>query len=158
GAQRFLTSMGLNAQLKSPVANPDQRPPDFLSSHPSTPERIRNARVNARQYASPGTGRRDRNDYLALVDGMIYGDDPGDGYIRGRRFLHPKLGFAFTAPDGFALANTAQAVYGVKDGGQQMLRLDVVASPRDTDLADYLNAAWMEKIDPQTIARINVNG
>ena len=58
--------------------------------------------------------------------------------MRGRRFLHPKLGFTFTAPDGFVLENTPQAVFGVKDGGEQALRLDVVRIPADQKLTDYL--------------------
>ena len=41
--------------------------------------------------------------------------------MRGRRFLHPRLGFTFTAPEGFNLENTAQAVLGVKHGGGQAL-------------------------------------
>ena len=62
GAQRFLTSMGLNAELKARATgaggtSTDQRPPDFLSSHPSTPDRIKNARANARQYVGPGAGK-----------------------------------------------------------------------------------------------------
>ena len=158
GAQRFLTSMGLNAELKAPTGNPDQRPPDFLSSHPSTPERVKNARASARQFVGPGTGRRDRNEYLTRLDGLIYGDDPSDGYVRGRRFVHPKLGFAFSAPEGFALANTAQAVYGVKDNGQQMLRLDVVPASPEASLADYFNPDWVENIDRSTITQSTING
>ena len=50
---------------------------------------------------------------------MIYGEDPSEGFVRGRRFLHPKLGFTFMAPQGFTLDNTAQAVFGVKDGGER---------------------------------------
>ena len=30
------------------------------------------------------------------LDGMVYGEDPSEGFVRGRRFLHPKLGFTFT--------------------------------------------------------------
>jgi predicted Zn-dependent protease len=156
GAQRFLTSMGLNARLRSQGA--DQRPPDFLSSHPSTPDRIKNARANARQYVGPGIGKRDRNDYLTLIDSLVYGEDPSEGYIRGRRFLHPKLGFAYTAPEGFVLDNTAQAVFGVKEGGAQALRLDVVSAPPDVTLADYLNSSWIESIDRATIQQTVING
>ena len=58
--------------------------------------------------------------------------------MRGRRFLHPKLGFTFMAPEGFTLDNTAQAVLGVKDGGGQALRLDVVRVPAEQTLAEYL--------------------
>jgi predicted Zn-dependent protease len=158
GAQRFLTSMGQNAELRHPTGNPDQRPPEFLSSHPSTPERIQNVRLNARQYAAPGTGRRDRDEYLLRLDGLVYGEDPSDGYVRGRRFVHPKLGFTFSAPEGFALANTAQAVYGVKDNGQQMLRLDVVPAPPDVSLVDYFNPEWIDNIDRRTITQTTING
>jgi predicted Zn-dependent protease len=158
GAQRFLTSMGLNAQLRSQAAGSDQRPPDFLSSHPSTPERIKNARANARQFAGPGAGKTDRNEYLALIEGLAYGEDPGDGYIRGRRFLHPKLGFSFTAPDGFVLDNTPQALFGVKEGGAQAMRLDVVSAPSEIMLTDYLNSGWVESIDLRTIQQISING
>src|SRR5207344_962413 len=116
GAERFLTAMGQNAHLRAQQASIDPRAPDFLSSHPATPERVTNAVANARQYTSPGSGQRDRNEYLGLLE----------GFVRGRKFLHPKLGFTFTAPDGFVLDNTAQAVFGVKDNGAQALRLDVV--------------------------------
>jgi predicted Zn-dependent protease len=78
--------------------------------------------------------------------------------VRGRRFLHPKLGFTFTAPDGFALDNTAQAVLGVKHGGGQALRLDVVRVPAEQTLAAYLTSGWIENIDPATVDDVVING
>ena len=121
GATRFLTSMGRNAELKAATAKIDPHSLDFLSSHPATPERVRNAQLNARQYVAPGPGNRDKDGYLEGLDGLIFGEDPSEGFVRGRKFLHPKLGFTFTAPEGYALDNTAQAVFGVKDGGEQAL-------------------------------------
>src|SRR5262249_26173669 len=49
GAVRFLTSMGRNSELKAPPGQTriDPRAADFLSSHPATPERIKNAQANA---------------------------------------------------------------------------------------------------------------
>jgi predicted Zn-dependent protease len=158
GAERFLTSMGLNAQLRTPRTNIDPRAPDFLSSHPATPERIRNAVANARQYAGRGSELRDRASYLAMLDGLTYGEDPTEGFVRGRRFLHPKLGFTFTAPEGFTLENTAQAVFGIKDGGAQALRLDVVSVPAEQTLADYLSSGWIENIDAGSVSDFVVSG
>src|SRR6266567_914198 len=160
GAARFLTSMGRNAELKS---NPSQshidpRAPDFLSSHPATPERIKNAQASARQFNAPGAGEREKPTYLASVDGMVYGEDPSEGFVRGRRFLHPRLGFTFLAPEGFSLDNTAQAVLGVKEGGGQALRLDVVRVPAEQTLADYLNSGWIENIDPKSVEELVING
>jgi predicted Zn-dependent protease len=158
GAQRFLTSMGLNAQLRARSANIDPRAPDFLSSHPATPERVANAQVNARQFVSPNAVPRDKGAYLALIDGIAYGEDPSEGFVRGRRFLHPKLGFTFTAPLGFTLDNTAQAVFGVKDGGGEALRLDVVNVPAEQKLTDYLVSGWIENIDPKSVENVTING
>ena len=157
GASRFLTDMQRNADLKAPGRN-DAYATDFLSAHPSTPDRVKNALVNARQFSGPGTGERDRNEYLADLDGMVYGEDPSEGFVRGRRFLHPKLGFTFVAPAGFTLDNTAQAVLGLKAGGGEAMRLDVVSVPAEQSLPDYLKSGWMENVDPTSVAEFTVNG
>jgi predicted Zn-dependent protease len=160
GAVRFLTSMGRNAELKSGSSGQthiDPRAPDFLSSHPATPERIKNAQASAHQFAAT-TGERDKADYLTGIDGMIYGEDPSEGFVRGRRFLHPKLGFTFVAPEGFTLDNTAQAVLGVREGGGQALRVDAVRVPAEQTLPEYLNSGWIENIDPKTVEETTING
>jgi predicted Zn-dependent protease len=163
GAVRFLTAMEQNSDLKpeqSGAINPAAA--DFLSSHPATPERITQALANARQYRAPADGGQDlaqaKAAYLGNIDGMVYGEDPSEGFVRGRRFLHPRLGFTFTAPDGFSLDNTAQAVLGIKHGGGEALRLDVVRVPAEQTLAEYLTSGWIENIDPATVEDITVNG
>jgi predicted Zn-dependent protease len=159
GAVRFLTAMDRNAALRQNGGRGiDPRMLDFLSSHPSTPERVKNAQASARQYVAPGAGERDKTSYLAAVDGLAYGEDPSDGFVRGRRFLHPKLGFTFTAPEGFTLDNTAQAVLGVKEGGNQALRLDVVRVPVEQSLKDYLASGWIDNVDPASVEETTING
>ena len=148
--------MQRNADLKA-AGSGEARAPDFLTTHPATPERIKNALANARQFSGPGAGERDRNEYLADLDGLAYGEDPSEGFVRGRRFLHPKLGFTFLAPPGFTLDNTAQAVLGLK-GGNEAMRLDVVSVPAEQSLPDYLKSGWMEKVDPSSVEEFTVNG
>jgi predicted Zn-dependent protease len=161
GAERFLTSMGRNSELR-PVSNSnsDSRPLDFLSSHPSTPDRVANAVTHARQFSAPGTvdHARDREDHLAGIDGMVFGEDPSEGFVRGRRYLHPKLGFTFTAPEGFVLENTAQAVLGAKEGGTQAMRLDVVRVPAEQTLTDYLKSGWIGTVDDKSVEALTING
>ena len=157
GASRFLYDMQRNADVKT-TGSAEARAPDFLATHPATPERVKNALANARQYSGPGSGERDRNEYLADLDGMVYGEDPSEGFARGRRFLHPKLGFTFMAPPGFSLDNTAQAVLGLKDGGGEALRLDVVSVPAEQPLPDYLKSGWMENVDAASVEQFTING
>ncbi len=160
GASRFLTAMERNAELKAGKAAEDPRAQDFLSSHPATPERVESAEVSAKQFAATDHGERenDREDYLGAIDNIVYGEDPSEGFVRGHRFLHPKLGFTFTAPDNFALDNTAQAVIGVRDGGTQAMRFDVVRIPADQSLGDYLNSGWMENVDKSSTEDLTING
>ena len=158
GASRFLTSMERNAELKAGKTSLDPRTQDFLSSHPATPERVQKAQATARQYVSPENAERDREAYLGAIDNIVYGEDPSEGFVRGRRFLHPKLGFTFQAPDNFSLDNTAKAVIGVREGGSQAMRFDVVRVPAEQTLSDYLNSGWMENVDKSTTEDMTING
>jgi len=158
GASRFLTGMQRNADLKAIAGGADPRALDFLSSHPATPERVKNALTNARQFTGPGAGERDRNEYFSTIDGMVYGEDPSEGFARGRHFLHPKLGFTFVAPPGFTLDNTAQAVLGLKEGGGEALRLDVISVPAEQTLSNYLKSGWIENVDASSVEEFSLNG
>lgn len=160
GATRFLKSMEDYGDMRSaarskPGANPQQ---DFLSSHPATPERISIAMANARQYADPNTGERDKSVYLAALDGMVYGDDPKEGFARENQFFHPKLGFTFTAPAGFSLENTSQAVLGASQNGNEAIRLDAVRVPSTQSLGQYLASGWIEGVQVDTVENLTING
>ncbi|QIB36278.1 M48 family metalloprotease [Ancylobacter pratisalsi] len=164
GAERFLTTMGRQSSLRSSsssmgqsASSPDQT--DFLASHPATPERISIVTANAREYASPSKpGERDRKQYMEAIDGLVYGDDPKEGFIRGQRFFHPKLGFTFTAPGGFTLENTSQAVLGASTSGREALRLDAVRVTGDQSLAQYLSSGWIEGVEISSVETLVLNG
>lgn len=153
GAARFLTSMGRFAGLRT-ASGADPRSIDFISSHPATPERIENAEKTAQKH---GSGTRDA-EFLTALDELVYGEDPVEGFVRGRRFIHPKYGFAFTAPAGFKLENTAQAVLGTKEGGDQALRVDIVRRDGEPSLIDYLNSGWIDNIEPQSVKTLVIGG
>ena len=159
GAVHFLTSMSRNAELRPASGGVDPRMLDFLASHPATPERIKIAQANAKQYtgSAGAAGEKDKATYLATLDGMVYGEDPGDGFVRGRRFLHPRLAFTFTAPEHFTLENTAQAVLGVREGGGQALRVDVVKVPAEQSLTDYLVSGWIDNVDKESVEQLTIN-
>jgi predicted Zn-dependent protease len=159
GAPRFLTAMGRYAELRGNSSGQQVvERLDFLSSHPSTPERISIAIANAKQYADRQKAERERDKFLDAIDGLAYGDDPKDGFVRGRNFLHAKLGFAFSAPEGFTLENTPQAVLGATASGKEALRLDAVRVPADQPLAAYLASGWIDGIEPYSIEPLTING
>src|SRR5262249_30818057 len=157
GAVRFLTAMGRNAELRSSRSQSKVSPraADFLASHPATPERIKNAQANARQF---GDGERDRTAYLDGIDGVVYGEDPSEGFARGRRFLHPRLGFTFTVPEGFSIENTAQAIFGIKEDVSEAVRLEVVRVPAERTLTESLVSGGIEGVDSKSVEDVTVNG
>ncbi len=161
GASRFLNEMGRYAEFRASSltsANNTKPEMDFLSSHPATPERISIATANARHYAEPEAGERDRDAYLTALDGMTYGDDPKEGFVRANKFFHPKLGFTFTAPAGFSLENTSQAVLGASQSGNEAMRLDAVRVPIEQSLGQYLASGWIDGVEINSVETLNVNG
>jgi predicted Zn-dependent protease len=159
GASRFLLSMGRQADLRSAALGqkPSQPGLDFLSTHPSTPERVQLSVAAARQVAAPGIGERDHDGYLAAIHGMTYGDDPSQGFARGRRFLHPRLGFSFVAPDGFTFENGAEALLGVAPDGRA-LRMDAAKLSGGQTLEGYVSENWIDGAEPGPVEKIEVNG
>ena len=118
---------------------------DWFRSHPRTPDRVARA-VEATSAEAPGAHETGRPALLAAIDGMLYGEDPAQGVIRGRSFLHPELRIGFEAPPGLQAAELAAAgggcgrqgpLHGVRHGrgvprrsaGLPARRLDQQAAP-----------------------------
>lgn len=158
GASRFLTAMGRFAALRAATLGNQPKDLDFLSSHPSTPERISIAVANAQQFAGANAIEKDRQEFLRALEGVTFGDDPKEGFVRGRNFFHPNLGFAFTAPDGFALENTPQAVLGATANGKEALRLDAVKVSGGQAMTAYISQGWVEGIAQETVEELQING
>lgn len=149
GAGRFLTSLNRTLALKTGTGAPGE--PDMLATHPGTAERITLVTRAARRSGAPGIGVDDRARYLAAIDGLSYGDNPGEGAVRGRRFIHPSLGIAFEVPDGFAIENTRNAVLGTTPEGSRRLLFDQVDAEAGQGLDAVLKATWNDAIEPGSV-------
>jgi predicted Zn-dependent protease len=155
-AARFLQSMASYTDFRT-VSGATDPSLDFLASHPNTPQRIELAQRHARQFGEPGTGTRDRDSFLAGIDGMLFGDTPAEGYVRGRTFLHPGLGVTFSVPTGFVIDNSAAAVTAAGPG-DSAIRFDGVSLSQNVALADYLQSGWVSGLDKATIRSVQING
>jgi predicted Zn-dependent protease len=156
GSPRFLTSMSRLAAWKNGLPEDDTGSIDFLSSHPSTPERLTQAREVATATGITD-GEVDRDGYLSRIDGIMYGDDPVEGYVRGRQFLHAKLGFGFEVPDGFQLDNTQKAVLATNADGVAM-RFDGADVTAGSDLVTYITSGWVNGLDSQSVRTVSIAG
>ncbi len=88
------------------------RVPEWQSTHPDPGNRVTTAeaKVAALPPGSLNNTIVNRDGYLKVVDGMVFGENPRLGYFKGTRFLHPDLRFQLDFPSGWKTANGAQAV------------------------------------------------
>ena len=157
-ASRFLASLGRSTALRaSLLGESTSAKPDIMSTHPSTPERVEAALSVARGLGAPGASEAGRDAYLTAIDGVVFGDDATQGLVRGARFIHPKLGFAFTAPEGFVLDNQAAALIGVGDSGAQALRLDSVMIDPATGLDTAVASGWIDGVKTSGVEKMTIN-
>ena len=82
--------------------------PGFLSTHPLTGERIE--KVKQMLVAGDQALEVRERPYLRRVDGLVYGDDPRQGFVEGGRFYHPEMAFSFAIPEGWKVVNTPTQV------------------------------------------------
>ncbi|PZU61162.1 MAG: peptidase M48 Ste24p [Sphingobium sp.] len=113
----MLASLAAQSALDQQAAGDARSVPEWASTHPDPQARVARAAQRARETKSTNT-LVNRDAFLNAVNGLLYGDDPKQGVISGRSFLHPDLKLAFTAPGGFGMENGAQAVSIAGSGGQ----------------------------------------
>ncbi len=106
------------------------RLPTWLATHPSPGNRV--AAINAQIAALPqdfsGTSVN-RDSYERLLDGIVFGVNPRQGYFTGSEFFHPDLRFRIAFPGGWALNNGAQAVVAVSSAKDAAIELSQAAEP-----------------------------
>ncbi|MEX0927989.1 MAG: M48 family metalloprotease [Balneolales bacterium] len=75
--------------------------PNFLSTHPDPGDRERAIIDMAEDWAEAGENLEtiDRDQYFSVVDGIIFGNNPRDGFVENGVFYHPNNRFRFQIPE-----------------------------------------------------------
>ena len=130
--------------------------PEWASTHPDPASRV----ASANKRAGSATGLTNRDTFLTRIDGLLYGDDPKQGVIEGRQFIHPQLQLTFTAPSGFYMINGTDAVSINGQSGQAQMTL----APYNGSLESYISSVFAKlggqntQLRPSAIQRTTVNG
>ena len=154
---QFLQNLGREKALQDQLAQREgrDRQPDFLATHPNTPERVQRAIAAAGGGPSGRPLRRDV--FLNRIDGMLFGDDPEQGLVRGQRFLHPGLRFGFQVPAKFHLINTADKVVALHPSKAAIV-FDSAGRKTHPDILTYLTLVWADGVRLNNVERITING
>ena len=164
-AADMLRSLDAEHKLQLILANRAGEPEktDFFSTHPNTQDRVARAHQEAIKTQIPENSRNpNRNQYFNIIDGMRYGDDPKQGIINGRDFVHPVLKLKFTAPQNYQLQNSSEAVMARGTGNAEgSMVIFSGGSMKDKTISQYGAEVWKAfKIENQMqgVQTMPVNG
>lgn len=91
------------------LSGDEGRLPTFLSTHPDPGDRFTkvNKLADAQQVNLDKSKLKvNRDSYLAMIDGLMYGDDPKQGFVENFVFYHPELKFLFPIPNQWKFVNS----------------------------------------------------
>ena len=112
--------------------------PNWLSTHPQPENRAARVTETVKKVRTAGEGGEpwtvDRDGYLARIDGIVFGDNPEEGVVRGNVFLHPPLRFALAFPDGWEISNSDEQVVAQEPGNKVFMVLRTIESRRGGSL------------------------
>ncbi len=103
------------------------RLPEWQSTHPYPENREADMRRILEESGMARTGTVNHEGYLEMIDGMVYGENPREGFFRGTRFLHPDLAFELTFPAGWTTVNQRAVVAGIAPSEDAVLTLEVAS-------------------------------
>ena len=111
GGASILASLGRADALQLRIQGKDNRmTPEWASTHPNSQNRVQREQQLAIQSGRAGKGLRNRDAFLAQLEGLTVDDDPAQGVIEGRSFSHPDLRLQFVVPTGYLMQNSTSAV------------------------------------------------
>jgi predicted Zn-dependent protease len=115
--------------------------PNWLSTHPNPADRVEQiqksiAELKASKQASNGKWNVERDAYLRRIDGIVFGENPREGIVRGNSFLHPDLRFALEFPKGWDVANGKEQVVAKMPGQNAFVMLQLVPMAQGRSIED----------------------
>jgi predicted Zn-dependent protease len=90
-------------------AGPGAKVPNWLATHPAPANRAAMVQKAIENVSTTGL-QVNAEPYLQVIDGMVFGPDPREGFFRSGTFLHPQMKFQFRFPQGWQTQNAKTSV------------------------------------------------
>ncbi len=151
-----LRSLAQQTALDAQLTGSADKMPEWASTHPDPASRV----TAALALAGQGTrGTTNRDVFLTRVDGLTYGDDPKQGVVDGRKFIHPAYRMTFQAPPGFYLVNGTRSVSISGQSGKG----ELASAPFSGDLDAYVRSVFaglsdQQRLAPDSVSTTTING
>lgn len=112
--------------------------PEFFSTHPDPGNRYTTVQQLAAEWQKKLKATKlevGRNSYLRMIDGMVYGEDPKQGFVENQIFYHPELKFQFPIPQGWKYLNSPQSFQMGEPNGKAIMNLTLAPGTSLEDAA-----------------------
>ncbi|NGP86806.1 M48 family metalloprotease [Fodinibius halophilus] len=117
--------------------------PDWQSTHPDPSERANTIPELAEKWKEKGYDQtiEDTDEYMGMVDGMIYGNNPREGFAEEGTFYHPELAFKFSYPESWKIVNRPTLVAAVNEDQDavSVMEIDGEAETPKSSVINYVS-------------------
>ncbi|MDZ7755828.1 M48 family metalloprotease [Rhodohalobacter sp.] len=136
GAQFFIS-------LKRMSDQSGQSLPAWQSTHPDPAERATSIPQLAEEWRGKGYEQTvvNTDEYMGMVNNLIYGENPREGLTRNGMFYHPELAFQFSIPEGWQVINQRSlvAVVNSDQNAVSIMTLDNESAGAEASVNVFLN-------------------
>lgn len=132
--------------------------PDWQSTHPNPAEREQKTLQLAKQEQAKYAGkhfRTERDAYLNLIDGIVFGDDPRQGFVENGYFYHPTLDFQFPVPSDWQVVNTPSQVQIINKEQSAGIQFSLADEPTARAAAEAFLTKAKAKVIKADVRRIH---
>lgn len=106
------------------------RVPEWLATHPNPGNRKEHIEGLVTTHGDAYAGSNvNRERYLNHIDGLVFGQDPREGFFREDTFYHPELKFRFDFPRGWEKTNMKQGVVGISGPQDAIIQITLSDQP-----------------------------
>jgi predicted Zn-dependent protease len=148
-----------NVLNKMSMASEHNGVPTFMSTHPDPGDRYNSVKQQAKQWQDSLNNTNwivNGDNYLRMIDGLVYGEDPRQGFVETNVFYHPDMKFKYPIPVGWQLQNSPMQVQmAPKDGKAMMVFMMAQQKTLEEAAQKNLNDLKLDVLDSK---RTTVNG
>jgi predicted Zn-dependent protease len=135
--------------------------PTWLASHPDPPERVQATKAGAQKWIAqlgPKAWTVGRDNYLARIDGLAFGENPREGFLEGDLFFHPEMRFQIGFPEGWRVQNTKRSAIAAEPNRTAQVKLSIVAVPPGTSGESYAAQLAQKGLEPVEGRQVQIHG
>lgn len=130
------------------------RLPNWLSTHPAPPNRLADMSRTIAEQGARGA-RVGREEYMRRLDGLVFGENPREGFFRDQTFHHPDMAFSITFPAGWLKQNEKQGVTAMPSAKDAQVQLTLAKGEPDAAAAEF---SRQKGVEAGPVDRTSVNG